>query len=67
MRRIAIGTVGGLLVLSGIALGAIPLLPGFPLVIGGLMLLSREFSWARRHVASARSWIAQRRRGRDLS
>jgi hypothetical protein len=60
-RRVAIGAVGGLLILAGIALGAVPLLPGFPLVIGGLLVLAREFTWAQNRVHAAREWAAERR------
>ena len=41
--------IGGMLLLIGGLIGWIlPVVPGWPLVIPGLMLLSHEFHWARR-------------------
>ncbi len=42
-RRVAIGMAGGLLVVAGIILGPMPIVPGFPLVLLGLGILSLEF------------------------
>jgi uncharacterized membrane protein YbaN (DUF454 family) len=39
---------GGILVLAGLLGLALPILPGWVFVIPGLMLLGREFTWARR-------------------
>jgi hypothetical protein len=42
-RRVAIGMAGGLLVVAGIILGPLPIVPGFPLILLGLGILSLEF------------------------
>lgn len=48
MKR-AIRITGGLLMLAaGVAGWLLPIIPGWALVIPGLILLSREFHWARR-------------------
>jgi len=48
--------IGGLLLLIGGLIGWIlPVIPGWPLVIPGLMLLSHEFHWARRLLAWLKS------------
>ena len=48
--------VGGMLLLIGGLIGWIlPVIPGWPLVIPGLMLLSHEFHWARRLLAWLKS------------
>jgi uncharacterized protein YqgC (DUF456 family) len=39
---------GGVLVLAGLLGLALPIVPGWVFVIPGLMLLGREFAWARR-------------------
>ena len=42
-RRIAIGMAGGLLIIAGVILGPMPIVPGFPLILLGLGILSLEF------------------------
>ena len=69
-RRIAIGVAGGLLVVAGVILGPMPIVPGFPLIILGLGVLSLEFErprvWLAALKARARSAaqrLARRRPG----
>lgn len=45
--RVAVLTVGGLVVAAGIALLALPG-PGWATIVVGLMILASEFAWARR-------------------
>ena len=49
---------GGLLVLVGLAGFVLPILPGTVLLVGGLLLWSSEFRWAREVLARVRSWLA---------
>jgi tellurite resistance protein TerC len=46
-KRIAIGIVGGSIVIAGIILAVVPILPGWPAIFVGLGILSIEFAWAR--------------------
>lgn len=46
-KRIAIGIVGGTIVIAGIILAVMPILPGWPAIFVGLGVLSLEFAWAR--------------------
>ena len=48
MRQWARIAVGGALVLAGLAGLALPILPGWVWLIPGLMILAREFAWAKR-------------------
>ncbi|HTT24933.1 MAG TPA: PGPGW domain-containing protein [Candidatus Sulfotelmatobacter sp.] len=45
-----------LLLLGAIGL-VLPLLPGIPLLIAGLVMLSREYDWARRLLARGQRWL----------
>ena len=53
LRRIAVGTVGGIVTLGGIALLALPG-PGLLVVVGGLAILASEFDWAKSALDKAR-------------
>lgn len=75
-RRAAVTLVGFTLVVVGLAGLLLPILPGWALIIGGFIVLSREYSWAhnalgfcRRHAvrggASLRS-VADRARQRRV-
>lgn len=48
-----------------IALGVIgcvlPVLPGIPLLLGGLALLSTEYAWAGKALGRLKAWIARAR------
>lgn len=46
-RRIAIGIVGGSVIVAGVVLAVMPVLPGWPAIFLGLGILSLEFAWAR--------------------
>jgi uncharacterized membrane protein YbaN (DUF454 family) len=49
--------LGWLLMLLGVIGLVLPLLPGIPLLIAGLVILSREYDWARRLLARGRRWL----------
>jgi tellurite resistance protein TerC len=53
-KRIAIGIVGGSIVIAGIVLAVMPILPGWPAIFVGLGILSIEFAWARIWLKKAR-------------
>ena len=57
LRRVAVATVGGLIVLVGVALLVLPG-PGWALIFAGLALLSTEFSWAGRALTWLRGTVA---------
>jgi hypothetical protein len=66
-RRWALTVVGFALVAVGIAGLVLPILPGWALIISGLVVLSREYSWADSALAFARRHAARGGRGlRDL-
>ena len=46
-KRIAIGIVGGSIVIAGVILAVMPILPGWPAIFVGLGILGLEFAWAR--------------------
>ena len=48
---------GWILLLGGVLGLLLPLLPGIPLLIAGLVILSREYAWARRLLERGRKWI----------
>ncbi len=50
------------LLAAGVAGCLLPILPGFPLVIAGLLILARDYTWAKRTVGKARRWAVKLRR-----
>ena len=48
------------MVLVGLVLVVLPIVPGWWLVIPGLMLLGREFHWARRLLERVKSRLPQK-------
>ena len=53
--RIAIVAVGVLALVLGLVGWFLPLMPGWPFVIGGLAILAGEFVWARRLLDGVRA------------
>jgi len=53
-KRIAIGIVGGTIVIAGIILAVMPILPGWPAIFIGLGILGLEFAWARSWLKKAK-------------
>jgi uncharacterized protein (TIGR02611 family) len=65
--RVAVGIVGGLIVVAGLATIPLPG-PGWLTVIAGLFVLASEFTWAerlleftKRHVKSWTDWVGRQR------
>jgi hypothetical protein len=54
-RRIAVAIAGGLVILAGVALGPLPVVPGFPLILVGLGILSLEFERPRIWLAAIKA------------
>ncbi len=61
MKKIAIGLIGGTVLLIGIALLVLPG-PGLPIMAAGLAILATEFLWARRAVRKAKGAVEHIRR-----
>ena len=59
-RRIS----GWTLVLLGIAGCVLPVIPGIPLLLGGLALLSTEYAWAERTLDRLKRWLERARSAR---
>ncbi len=60
MIRVGTALIGVILIVLGLAGIVLPILPGWALVIGGLLVLSREFAWARRIVNKIREPLERR-------
>ena len=52
---------GWTLVLLGVVGCVLPVLPGIPLLLGGLALLSTEYAWAEKALARLKGWVARAR------
>lgn len=50
------------LLIVGIAGCILPVLPGFPFAIAGLLILARDYVWAQRAVRRAKRWAVHLRR-----
>jgi uncharacterized protein (TIGR02611 family) len=53
-KRVGISIVGAVLILAGIAGLALPILPGWLLIIAGLAVLATEYTWAERALDAAK-------------
>ena len=53
---------GWLLIVGGVVGCVLPILPGVPMILGGLALLGTEYAWARRWTEQFQRWIARVRR-----
>jgi uncharacterized protein (TIGR02611 family) len=53
-RRLGVSVVGAILILAGLAGLALPLLPGWLLIIAGLAVLATEYTWAERALDAAK-------------
>jgi uncharacterized protein (TIGR02611 family) len=53
-KRLAVSIVGFVLILGGIAGLALPILPGWLLIIAGLAVLATEYAWAERALDNAK-------------
>jgi hypothetical protein len=63
--RIGIVAVGVLALVLGLIGWFLPLMPGWPFVIGGLAILAGEFVWARRLLDGIRAKLPRRLRDRS--
>jgi uncharacterized protein YqgC (DUF456 family) len=52
--RVLLVVLGSLLLLAGLAGLLLPILPGWLLIVAGLVILAGEFVWARRLLEAAR-------------
>ncbi len=62
MVRVGLMVVGIVLVAAGVALGPIPVVPGFPLVILGVLLITMSSAAARRQVNALEKRLPQKMR-----
>jgi len=56
---------GWMLLLLGVAGLMLPILPGVPLLIAGLVMLSTEYTWARKWLRRLKLWIRKLDRHRS--
>jgi len=61
-RRWARLACGWLLVVAGLAGFVLPVIPGIPLLLGGLALLAYEYVWAQRLMDRVKEWWKEARR-----
>lgn len=54
-KRVAVSIVGTVLILAGLAGLALPILPGWLLIIAGLAVLASEYAWAERALDAAKA------------
>ena len=52
---------GWTLVVLGVVGCVLPVLPGIPLLLGGLALLSTEYAWAEKALARLKGWVSRTR------
>lgn len=64
VKRVAIGIVGTLLVVAGLVFVPLPIVPGWAVVILGLVVLSTEFDWARHLLENLKSRLERFRHRR---
>ena len=65
VKRVAIGIIGMVLVLAGLIFVPLPLVPGWAIVILGLLVLSTEFEWARHLLENLKSRLERFRHRRQ--
>jgi uncharacterized membrane protein YbaN (DUF454 family) len=53
---------GWTLLAVGIAGCILPVIPGIPLALAGLLVLARDYAWARGALRSTKRWLARMRR-----
>ena len=58
MRRVS----GWGLLLTGVAGCILPVIPGIPLILGGLVLLAKDYAWAEQALKRVKCWVIQLRR-----
>ncbi|HLP78923.1 MAG TPA: PGPGW domain-containing protein [Candidatus Paceibacterota bacterium] len=63
VRKVVVGITGGLVLLAGIAMIALPG-PAFIAIPLGLAILAIEFGWARHSLQKAQDWFTRKRTGK---
>jgi uncharacterized membrane protein YbaN (DUF454 family) len=53
---------GWALLAIGIAGCLLPVIPGIPFALAGLLILARDYAWARRALREAKRWLVRMRR-----
>ncbi len=53
---------GWALLAVGIAGCVLPVIPGIPLALAGLLILARDYAWARSALRSTKRWLVRMRR-----
>ena len=61
VKRIAVGVIGGTVLLFGIALIVLPG-PAFIVIPAGLAILATEFAWAKRWIDKIREFTRRKRK-----
>ena len=56
-KKFLVLVLGWILLLVGVLGLLLPLLPGIPPLIAGLVILSREYEWARRLLDRVQRWL----------
>ncbi len=59
MKKIIIGTLGGIFIFTGIILLVLPG-PGLLLIAFGILILASEFEWARRLYDKFKAWLKKK-------
>src|SRR5215831_4562531 len=55
--KLSVLVLGWILLLVGVLGLLLPLLPGIPPLLAGLVILSRQYDWARRTLARVQRWL----------
>ena len=63
-RRIIFAMIGFTAIVAGVIGFAVPVLPGFVLILAGLAILAREFVWARKLQWRLRDRLKKLKKGR---
>ena len=54
--------IGWGLLVAGVAGCVLPVAPGIPLVLAGLVMLGRDYHWARQALRWVKRWVVRMRR-----
>ena len=61
IKKVAVGIVGSIVLLAGIALLVLPG-PAFLVIPAGLAILATEFEWAKRWRDRCKQWLQEKRK-----
>jgi hypothetical protein len=65
VKQLTLITLGWVFMLVGILAVVVPILPGIPFLLAGLVLLGRHYAWARRLIALFRAKAQRLARGHN--